>query len=695
MRKPVWFALLTLGVLALFLVRRQGSPPNLVVITIDTTRTDFLGCYGGETPLTPNIDRLAREGVRFDRAFSAIPLTTPSHASIFTGRYPFNHGVRDNGSFILPESQITLAEVLKRKGYATGAAVGSFPLVRTFGLNQGFDFYDDAFVDDKAANKGLFFADRPAGRVNDAILPWIEQHANKPFFAWIHYYDPHHPHHPPAPYDELYAENPYAGEIAYMDEAIGIVMERLGQWGLSEKTIVVVVADHGEGRGEHREETHSHLLYNTTQHVPWIIWQPGTIEPKVVDDWVSLVDVMPTLLDLLHVGSPKMDGRSTTQLMRGIKETDGRILYAETLSPRLSHGWGELRAVYQRPWKYIHGPRPELYEIDQDLSERHNQVETGPADQLRAVLAQLLETWPEPDLEMVLNQNRDDLELLQSLGYVSSGSSAWTGESLSEEGVPPQDFAADVSNWSLARQFLYEGNAWDAKQLIEPLLRKNPESRTYLELMAATYIQLGQPTEARTVYETLLNHHPLSTLNPAIPHGLGVLMLMHQQQDEALRFLNLSIQIEPNVDILYGIAKLHQVRGDQPRYVDTLVTCTDLDPTHVQSHLDLGIERAKANDLDAAEELFIQVTRINPLDARGWYNLGAIRINLQDNLGAIPFLEKALFLDKHYLQAQLGLVAVWVNLGDRERAASACSKVEAMDPDGQATTQARSLLESM
>ena len=268
-----------------------GRPWNVLLVTFDTTRADHIGCYGNERIQTPTLDGLAKDGVRFARALSAVPITEPSHSTIITGRYPIAHGVRDNGLFVLGDDQLTLAEILKSHGYDTAAAIGAYPLLSRFGLNQGFDLYDDHLTgiyedwrgERTVPKQELFFDERRAAQVNEAILPWLEEHAKtgdgKPFFAWVHYFDAHQPFDPAPPYDQLYADDLYDGEIAYADSRLGFLLDRLKQLGELDRTLVVMTADHGEGLGEHDELTHAILAYDSTLHVPLIIRPPGRLSP--------------------------------------------------------------------------------------------------------------------------------------------------------------------------------------------------------------------------------------------------------------------------------------------------------------------------------------------------------------------------------------------------------------------------------
>jgi arylsulfatase A-like enzyme len=315
--------------------------PNLVLITIDTLRADHVGVYGDAAAETPTLDALARRGVRFARARSAAPLTGPSHATILTGVYPPQHGVRDNVNFVLDNRHPTLAGLLKEKGYRTAAFVGAYPLASAFGFGRGFERFGEGFHETAALGQG---AERPGNEVADAALEWLASTGRDPFFVWIHLYDPHAPYTPPAPYAERFRDRPYDGEIAFADAQVGRVLEALRTARRDANTLVVVLSDHGEGLGEHGEATHGMLVYDSTLHVPWIMAGPGVPAGRVVADEVGTVDVLPTLLGLVHASPPS--GLPGRDLRPALAERSVRSepLYAESLFGRLNCRWSALRS---------------------------------------------------------------------------------------------------------------------------------------------------------------------------------------------------------------------------------------------------------------------------------------------------------------------------------------------------------------
>src|SRR5581483_10931386 len=346
MHLPRWPVVLLLSALPAF---AASSPArNLIVITIDTLRADHLGCYGYKQIRTPNIDALAGEGFRFEHAFAVVPVTLPSHTTIFTGTYPMFSGMHDFADNKLNAAQPTLASVLKQQGYVTGAVVASAVLDSRFGLNRGFDLYYDHFDFSRLQESNIDEMERPGNAVVDITLDWLSRNSQKKFFLWMHLYDPHYPYRPPEPYATQYRDHPYDGEIAFDDAQVGRVVRFLKQKGLFQKTLLIVAGDHGEGLGEHGEKTHGFFIYNSTLHVPLIVHLPAAtpLRTRMSGDLVNLADLMPTVLQFLRVEIPaEVQGRSLLPLIRGKPEAESRSLYAETFLPRLHFNWSELRSV--------------------------------------------------------------------------------------------------------------------------------------------------------------------------------------------------------------------------------------------------------------------------------------------------------------------------------------------------------------
>jgi arylsulfatase A-like enzyme len=349
------------------------DPPltGVVVITLDTTRADRLSPYGFMNVSLPSLERLAREGVVFDEATTAAPLTLPAHTSLFTGLVPPHHGVRDNADTALAESHTTLAEVLRARGFRTGAFVGSVVLDPDRGLAQGFEQYSG--VRQPGGNAPLVRR-RPGDAVMNDAIAWLDRVGGSPFFLWAHLYDAHRPYDPPEPYRSIYGHNLYVGGIAFADSQVGRLLEALEQRHLLDRTVVIVAADHGESLGDHGERDHGIFVYQDVIRVPLIMRAPG-VRPARIGAVVRLTDVMPTILDLLGVPAPPTDGVSLVDLLRGRRQDLNLEAYSESLYPaRL--GWSPLRALRSGLFKLIEAPRPELYDLEHDPFEEHNIYES-------------------------------------------------------------------------------------------------------------------------------------------------------------------------------------------------------------------------------------------------------------------------------------------------------------------------------
>jgi arylsulfatase A-like enzyme len=347
-----------------FLVHERQAPASVVIITLDTTRADRLSPYGFMNVSLPALERLAREGVVFDQAMSVGPLTLPAHTSLLTGLLPPHHGVRDNADSPLAGSHTTLAEVLRRSGFRTGAFVGSVVLDPDRGLDQGFEKYGAV---DQAPDSRERRRQRPANEVVDDALGWMASVEDAPFFLWVHLYDAHRPYAPPEPYASTYSHNPYVGEIAFADAQLGRLLEALDRRRLLDRAVVVVAGDHGEALGERGEQDHGIFLYDNVLRVPLMVRAPS-LPPARIGEVVRLTDVMPTVLDLLDLPSPATDGTSLVPLMHGRVADLDLEAYAESIYPERL-GWSPLRALRVGRFKLIDAPRPELFDLARDPFE--------------------------------------------------------------------------------------------------------------------------------------------------------------------------------------------------------------------------------------------------------------------------------------------------------------------------------------
>jgi len=446
---------------------------NVLLVTLDTTRADRIGAYGWGKAKTPTIDALAAGGVRFADAYCPAPLTLPSHCSILTGTYPLYHKVRNNGSYYLGPEAVTLAERLKEKGYVTSAFVASFNVDSRFGLDQGFDTYDDKFSDDEMLK--TFRSEKRADEVADSFLAWFEANDQKKFFSWVHFYDPHMPHDVPSPYKEEFAEDLYDGEIAFMDHHFGRIIARLRERKVLDKTLIVIAGDHGEALGDKGELDHGIFIYDPTMKVPLIFYGekclPGGL---VVESRVRLIDIMPSILDLVKIPVNKdVQGASLLPFIEGKKE--GSLpCYLESYYPPETYGWSELLGFIDGDWKYIRAPRPELYNLKEDKKEERNLLdkESKTAALLDKKLTAAIRDYSSKKEAGRRTLTREEEERLRSLGYVGSNASVKVPKGPLPD---PKDKMGEFKILYEAKLAEYEGRLEEAEKNYREMLRLAPD----------------------------------------------------------------------------------------------------------------------------------------------------------------------------------------------------------------------------
>jgi arylsulfatase A-like enzyme/Tfp pilus assembly protein PilF len=495
--------------LAFALVRAQTPPPNVLLVTIDTVRADRIGAYGYTKGATPALDRLAREGVRFADATTQAPLTGPAHAAILTGQYPARLGVRDNATTPIPPGTTTVAETFKTRGYRTGAFVGAFIVGPEYGFGQGFDTIDATFAQFSMGMK--LQAQRRGGEVTDAALTWLRG-SSSPFFMWVHLYDAHTPYDAPAPFRARFQASPYDGEVAYVDSCIARLTAALEESGQLDRTLVAVVADHGEGLGDHGEAEHGLFLYESVLHVPWIMRLPGReAAGTVVKSQVRTIDVAPTIAAVAGLSMAKVDGESVVPQIRGAVPRDPAPSYAETFYPKWHFGWSELTSVRVGDWKYIDAPKPELYDLRADAAERNNVVDArGPlANGLSNEIAKVQAGFGAAATAEAPQPDPETLARLRSLGYVGIASAATSAGSPGVRGADPKDMVTKLevfrSGISRAIDALGRGQPDTAITELKKLVAIN--ERSY-EL----HLFLGDAYQAKKEYELALGEYAAASV---------------------------------------------------------------------------------------------------------------------------------------------------------------------------------------
>ena len=659
--------------------RRPGPSPvarNLVLVTLDTLRADHLGCYGSTEVATPHLDRLAREGARAAHATAHVPLTLPSHVSLFTGRIPPETGVRDNVAAPLDPSLPTLAEVLGRHGFATAGFVSSIVLGHRTGLARGFDTYSDDIEGGTDDARFLNTVQRRGDVTLALAASWLEKRLGKDAagtpkpagesgrrdrtFLWLHLYDAHDPYEPPEPFAARYAGRPYDGEVAWIDELVGRLDETLARLGLRENTLLVVTADHGEGLGDHGETLHGYFIYESTLSIPLLVRGPGIPGGTVLEATARTVDLFPTVLDLLGVKAPEglsLSGRSLAAALRGGKALPEEAAYAESLVPLLHFGWSDLRSIRLGPFKYIQAPRPELYDLARDPGETHNVVasEPGRARALRLALAERLageRAGPAPKADL----SPDVLEKLGALGYLGLGQ-------------PPQgvDRNADpkdkLEEFRIANRLVREGlvrlrekDPEGSAARFEKLLSLGIESFEVHYYLARALSTLGRPAEAAPHFEKALAFQPTYA---AAYDGLAECRAAEGRPEEAIEVLRRGQRAIPDEPSLYEregqiwrqrgklrealaaweaararaphaallrvrLGELYRDAGESDKAIARLREAVALDPGPASYWNSLGMVLGGQGSLAEAQDAFEKALERSPRDPEYTYNLGLV-----------------------------------------------------------------------
>jgi arylsulfatase A-like enzyme/Flp pilus assembly protein TadD len=677
----VLVALLAAAVLQL---ARGRTPPgatrprerlNLLLVTLDTARADHLGSYGYARARTPHLDRLAAEGVRFETVSTTAPITLPAHASLFTGLNPTRHGVRNNGNFYLPEHVPSLTPVLQQQGYRTAAFVSSFILDRRYGLARGFDSYDDR-MEGASPQIVSLEAERRGDRTALQLSRWLDEHAAqaardggaRPFFAWLHLYDPHEPYRPPPPFREIHAAAPYDGEIAFDDAIVASLRDKLGRLGLLERTLVAVTADHGESLGEHGEETHSMLLYEGVLRVPLILWRPGLLPAgKVITAPAGLIDVAPTLLDLLGAPAlPDTDGHSLAGAIEGRAAVPPRALYAETYLPKFYMNWAPLRAMRDARFKFIDAPAPELYDLERDPREEHDLHGSDP--QRAARLREALErVGGRADAMHVGSLDRETVEKLAALGYVGAaagGADAPAGHDGALKN--PREFIDVFNRLRRANTAVRERRFADALPILREVLAADPRNAFARLVMGSANMGMGRWREAIDWFGKYLELVPTSSY---AHHWRAICQLRAGNRDEALREAAAALALDPRFSdarVLRGGVLASRGRYDEA--VAELRQAVETDPAKPILRLDLAKVLAEAGRDAEAEAQYDALLKLQPDDPAALTGLAALEARRGDLGAAEATLRRALAKAPGDAQARANLARVLEQAGRRDEA---------------------------
>jgi arylsulfatase A-like enzyme/tetratricopeptide (TPR) repeat protein len=665
---------------------RGVEKPKVVLVTLDTTRADRLGSYGYAGARTPQLDALARRGVVFEQAATTSPLTQPAHASILTGMYPTHHGVRVNGSTALGQSQRTLAELFRERGYETAAFVGAFVLDGRWGLNQGFQVYDDAFDLAQYKHLDLGSVQRPGNLVVDAALAWLETHRQAPFFVWVHLYDPHTPYEPPEPLRAEFGARGlaglYDGEIAFADQQVGRCLSWLQASGLEERTIVLVVGDHGEGLGSHGEGTHGYFIYDYAQRVPFMVATPFRELGGVrVPSQVSTVDVLPTLLALCGIEPPAhVQGRSLLGAMRRPREERAGVAYGESMTPSLQYGWAPLQSLRTTRYKLIQAPRPELYDLVLDPGETTNVIARHgvEAEELRQRLERLVSETsrgaPEPE---AADLDKETLESLAALGYVGG----LALPKAAEEGRPladPKDKLGVYAAVQEAGERIMSGDYAAAATSLERALGEEPEMPQALLLLGTSYSGLGRKREAKALFDRVLADDP-SSVQALI--AVANLLVDEGRASDVIALCKRTLAIdERNTQAYTLLGEVHAGLGRPAEALPYFEKAVAVQPKLTQNRLNLAASLVELKRYERAEQVLEEIVARYPRFPLAQYNLGLLleeQGRLEEARAAYA-AEVAAYPTEW--KARFNLGRVLFRLGDRPAAIAEMREVVAVAP---------------
>ncbi len=619
-------------------VRREDGL-DVLLVTIDTLRADALGCYGNARAHTPWIDRLAAAGVRFEQAHAHNVVTLPSHANILSGRYPLDHGVRDNGGFRFPKDAATLATLLKARGYRTAAFISAFPLAARFGLDLGFDLYDDRFLG--GAGSPLAEQERPGVETVAAARRWLDSQAGAPRLAWVHLYEPHFPYAPPADLAARSPHDPYAGEVAAADSALGPLLAPLLEAGTQGRTLVVLTADHGESLGEHGEKTHGIFAYEGPLRVPLVLFCPRLFGPRVPRAAARHVDLLPTVLDAL--GAPVPDGLPGQSLLPSAAGGTAApaASYFEALSGQMNRRWAPLYGVIHESAKYIDLPLPELYDLERDPREEHNLAASEPErlERLRVLLGGLRAAERGIRREAESAETRDRL---RALGYLSSAEAAPAQERYTADDDPKRLIALDAELQGV-KERLHAGDVPGALALCRDIVARRPRMPQPLVQLASLQRITGDVAAAiRSATQALV-------LNPDDPDTAA---LLAGYLNDAGRAREAADLLQPYAERTDPLPEVLLVRGAAlagiGRRREALAVFEQvraLAPAHAMALVNIGAVRLTEGDATQARAAFEQALALNPGLPEAHNALGVIASRAGRSEDAIRHWRQAIALD--------------------------------------------------
>jgi arylsulfatase A-like enzyme/tetratricopeptide (TPR) repeat protein len=626
-----------------------ARPRVIVLVTIDTLRADRLGSYGSPRKLTPALDRLAAESVRFEAAVAQVPLTLPSHATILTGLRPPSHGVRTNDGFRLPADVPTLAESLLRAGYRTAAFIGALPLRRSTGIARGFEQYDDGFL----ATRN----ERPANEVVAAAAAWIGEHRQEQLFVWLHLFDPHTPYEAPPEHATRHPTSPYDAEVEYTDRATGRFFDTLRELGAYDDAFIIVVSDHGESLGEHGERTHGTFLYDATIRIPLLIRMPG-VSPRVVTAPVETTDLAPTIASIARSELPRHDGIDLTSLLAGASGDEERAAYAESSYQHVLLGWSPLRAIRTARWKFVEAPRSELYDLVQDPGET-----TNLASHRASLAAGLSSALPRPvpagsrASGRAAEAGREETdERLRSLGYFS-------GRTLDASAGSRRDPKDHIDLWSNLEEGieLASSDPAGARRALQRALALDPRNGLALKYLGDISYREGRYRDAADRYRAALVS---GFVHPDVLLNLAAAMTRLGNPNAALAALQRGVELDPDVaDAWNQLGILHASAGRSSEARDAFERAVSIEPSAAEPRYNLALLARGSGHDDTAIRLLGEALARRPNYPEALFERGNSRLARGEADAALEDYRSALTLRPDYAEALFGAARAATTLG--------------------------------
>ena len=672
---------------------------NLLIITLDTMRADRIGAYGYKKANTPHLDGLAKQGIMFSDCYSPVPLTLPAHCSLFTGLYPLGHRVRDNGTFLLSNAEITLAEMMKNKGYNTYAVIASFVLLAQFGLDQGFSVYDDSLDAQELLRN--FYSEITADVVYAKFEQWFRNREDKSFFAWVHFYDPHLPYDPPEEFrgGKISLADLYDGEVAFTDVYVGKIIQDLKNEDKLDNTLIVIVGDHGEALGEHQEYGHSVFCYEENLKVPLIFYNPRLFpEGSVVEQRVSLIDIMPSLLEMYGLDTPpSVQGKSFTGMLAGKKERGERSFYIESMYGKETLGWAPLVGIIDGPYKYVSLPEPELYDLEKDNREQSNLFLTKKniANALDERLKKVMLEYSASRGSVRRKLTPEDRRRLESLGYISSSSPG------ASRTIDPKKGILLLNKFNDANKLIENGRLDLAEAELNNIAAQNPDIKflPHYELMAKVYEMRSDLQSVVDIWKEAVEVFPAND-RFKITLAFKLLQMGRVEEAEALGLEITRIDDRSSRGFIL-LGRIEENRGDDRKTLMYFEKALDLEPNNVQLKLSLAHssikngqqERAfkicqallddrtitgdpanagvlsrigfiftEANRMERARKVISDSIAMDDSDAEAWNNLGVVYYRTKDYPKAVEAYERAVRLDPQFASASNNLGTLYLRM---------------------------------